>query len=62
MVPDTYLVLTDPDPGGPKTRGSGGSGSETLVPELSKLFQERLTTTAMDPQYLVPVIRVCSQM
>jgi hypothetical protein len=22
----------DPDPGGPKTRGSGGSGSATLVP------------------------------
>jgi hypothetical protein len=31
--PDKYLRLTDlaPDPGGPKTYGSYGSGSGTLV-------------------------------
>ncbi len=28
---DPYLWLMDPDPGGPKTCGSGGSGSATLV-------------------------------
>jgi hypothetical protein len=26
----------DPDPGGPKTRGSDGSGSATLVPGLDR--------------------------
>jgi hypothetical protein len=33
--PDPYLGLTDPDPdpGGPKTYGSDGSGSATLVEE-----------------------------
>jgi hypothetical protein len=35
---DPYLVLTDPDPGGPKTYGSYGfeSGSATLV--VASLF------------------------
>ncbi len=28
--PDPYLWLVDPDPGGPKTCGSGGSGFATL--------------------------------
>jgi hypothetical protein len=28
--PDPYLILMDPDPGGPKTYGSCGSGSTTL--------------------------------
>jgi hypothetical protein len=28
---DPYLLLMDPDPGGPKTCGSCGSGSPTLV-------------------------------
>ncbi len=32
--PDQYKVITDPDPGGPKTYGFYGSGSTTL--ELSK--------------------------
>jgi hypothetical protein len=31
--PDPYLWLVDPDPGGPKTCGSG-FGSATLVPYL----------------------------
>jgi hypothetical protein len=30
MNPDSYLVLMDPDPGGPKTYGIG-SGSATLL-------------------------------
>jgi hypothetical protein len=30
MEPDPYIALTDPDPEGPKTYGSYGSGSPTL--------------------------------
>ncbi len=32
--PDPYFLLTDTDPGGPKTCGSGGSGSGTLPTAL----------------------------
>ncbi len=35
--PDPYLWLMDPDPGGPKTCGSCGSGSPTLQPPCPKL-------------------------
>jgi hypothetical protein len=36
MNPDSYLVLMDPDPGGPKTSGFG-SGSATLLLFVSRL-------------------------
>jgi hypothetical protein len=36
--PDPYLCLMDPDPGGPKTCGSGGSGSAALVASVKNLF------------------------
>jgi hypothetical protein len=32
---EPYLLLTDPDPGSPKTCGSYGSGSTTLTASLS---------------------------
>jgi hypothetical protein len=37
--PEPYLQLIDPDPGGPKTCGSCGSGSPTLVVVI-KIFLE----------------------
>jgi hypothetical protein len=35
--PDPYLCLLDPDPGGPKTCGSGGSRSAALVASVSRI-------------------------
>jgi hypothetical protein len=35
--PDPYLSLMDPDPGGPKTCGSYGSGSALLLWTISEL-------------------------
>jgi hypothetical protein len=37
--PDPYLWLVDPDPGSPKTCGSGGSGSGTLISIDSDQYQ-----------------------
>jgi hypothetical protein len=33
--PDPYLCLVDPQPGGPKTWGSGGSGFESGTLDIS---------------------------
>ncbi len=44
--PDPYLCLIDPDPGGPKTYGSYGSGSVTLVPSLRKKYFFRVLSAA----------------
>ncbi len=46
--PDPYLRLVDPDPGGPKTCGSGGSGlgSVTLVTSKQILHLFRLIVAA----------------
>ncbi len=41
--PDPYLWLMDLDPGGPKTCGSSGSGSPTLVQALAELVDASLT-------------------
>ncbi len=37
--PDPYLGLTDPDPGGPKTYGSGTLVNKMVLPGGSDLLQ-----------------------
>jgi hypothetical protein len=48
--PDPYLWLMDPDPGGPKTCGSG-SGSATMLPKAGNLIkcEEAFTWNARHP-------------
>ncbi len=66
--PDPYLWLTDPDPWGPKTWGSGGSGWPTLLyiqaNQLTTIcywsFQTgaRFSTKAVMPSFLSCVAKV----
>ncbi len=44
---DPYLWLVDPDPGGPKTCGSCGSGSPTLVKKVNLNYTLSLPTVRL---------------
>ncbi len=41
--PDSYIVVTDPDPGGPKTYGSG-SESATLILSGSQCIKNNIVS------------------
>jgi hypothetical protein len=43
--PDPYKIITDPDPRGPKTYGSYGSGSGTLERTQSTAYHGYLPRT-----------------
>ncbi len=53
--PDPYLWLMDPDPGGPKTYGSCGSGSATLYWEGESVgYPTSLVLRRLDPGVSYP--------
>ncbi len=59
-APDPYLWLVDPDPGGPKTCGSGGSGSGGSGSGFwsgSATLEERIWKVAADGFFIIPTRR-----
>ncbi len=53
VEPGPYKIMTDPDPGGPKTNVSYGSGSTTLSRSGPKSVQK--TVTLADSVYYTTV-------